>query len=144
MEPLLYFAFNRPISVYRLCEMPIQSCGQSVSARRGKRYTEIGLLQLAPLHTGRRISPRLPRRILINTAKQYTERGRESERRGRDGERLRETEREKERDIITRERGRIRRLRVYKRCPAGTIIRDDPENALCTTRRHQNMTLSTT
>jgi hypothetical protein len=24
--------------------MPIQSCGQSVSARRGKRYTEIGLL----------------------------------------------------------------------------------------------------
>jgi len=22
--------------------MPIQSCGQSVSARRGKRYTEIG------------------------------------------------------------------------------------------------------
>jgi len=28
--------FNRPISVYRLGEMPIQSCGQSVSARRGK------------------------------------------------------------------------------------------------------------
>ena len=27
---------NRPISVYRLGEMPIQSCGQSVSARRGK------------------------------------------------------------------------------------------------------------
>jgi hypothetical protein len=25
----------RPISVYRLGEMPIQSCGQSVSARRG-------------------------------------------------------------------------------------------------------------
>jgi len=24
--------------------MPIQSCGQSVSARRGKRYTEIGVL----------------------------------------------------------------------------------------------------
>jgi hypothetical protein len=27
---------NRPISVYGLGEMPIQSCGQSVSARRGK------------------------------------------------------------------------------------------------------------
>jgi len=27
---------NRPISVYRLDEMPIQSCGQSVSAPRGK------------------------------------------------------------------------------------------------------------
>ena len=27
---------NRPISVYRLGEMPIQSCGQSVSALRGK------------------------------------------------------------------------------------------------------------
>ena len=27
---------NRPISVYRLGEMPIQSCGQSVSAPRGK------------------------------------------------------------------------------------------------------------
>jgi hypothetical protein len=27
---------NRPISVYRLCEMPIQSCGQGVSAPRGK------------------------------------------------------------------------------------------------------------
>ena len=27
---------HRPISVHRLCEMPIQSCGQSVSARRGK------------------------------------------------------------------------------------------------------------
>ena len=38
-------AFNRPISVYRLGEMPIQSCGQSVSARRGKRYTEIGLFK---------------------------------------------------------------------------------------------------
>jgi len=25
--------------------MPIQSCGQSVSAQRGKRYTEIGLFQ---------------------------------------------------------------------------------------------------
>ena len=35
---------NRPTSVYRLGEMPIQSCGQSFSARRGKRYTEIGLL----------------------------------------------------------------------------------------------------
>jgi hypothetical protein len=58
---------RRPISVYRLGEMPIQSCGQSVSARRGKagarlnahtelqtqhqrsarggkRYTEIGQL----------------------------------------------------------------------------------------------------
>jgi hypothetical protein len=34
---------NRPISVYRPGEMPIQSCGQSVSARRGKRYTETGL-----------------------------------------------------------------------------------------------------
>jgi len=28
--------------------MPIQSCGQSVSAQRGKRYTEIGLF--APPH----------------------------------------------------------------------------------------------
>jgi hypothetical protein len=28
--------FNRPVSVYRLSEMPIQSCGQSVSAPRGK------------------------------------------------------------------------------------------------------------
>jgi len=28
--------FNRPILVYRLGEMPIQSCGQSVSAPRGK------------------------------------------------------------------------------------------------------------
>jgi hypothetical protein len=28
--------FNRPISAYRLGEMPIQSCGQSVSAPRGK------------------------------------------------------------------------------------------------------------
>ena len=27
---------NMPISVYRLGEMPIQSCGQSVSAPRGK------------------------------------------------------------------------------------------------------------
>jgi len=27
---------NMPISVYRLSEMPIQSCGQSVSAPRGK------------------------------------------------------------------------------------------------------------
>ena len=27
---------NRPISVYRLGEMPIQSCGQSISASRGK------------------------------------------------------------------------------------------------------------
>jgi hypothetical protein len=27
---------NRPISVYRLCGMPIQSCGQSVSAPRVK------------------------------------------------------------------------------------------------------------
>jgi hypothetical protein len=27
---------NRPISVYRLGEMPTQSCGQSVSAPRGK------------------------------------------------------------------------------------------------------------
>jgi len=27
---------NRPISVYRLGGMPIQSCGQSVSAPRGK------------------------------------------------------------------------------------------------------------
>jgi hypothetical protein len=28
--------WNRPISVYRLIEMPIQSCGQSVSVPRGK------------------------------------------------------------------------------------------------------------
>jgi hypothetical protein len=28
--------FNRPISIYRLGEMPIQSCVQSVSAPRGK------------------------------------------------------------------------------------------------------------
>ena len=28
--------------------MPIQSCGQSVSAQRGKRYTEIGLLKRGP------------------------------------------------------------------------------------------------
>jgi hypothetical protein len=35
---------NRPISVYCLGKMPIQSCGQSVSTRRRKRYTEIGLL----------------------------------------------------------------------------------------------------
>ena len=28
--------YNRPISVYRLREMPIQSCGQSFSAPRGK------------------------------------------------------------------------------------------------------------
>jgi hypothetical protein len=28
--------YNRPISVYRLGEMPIQSCGQRVSAPRGK------------------------------------------------------------------------------------------------------------
>jgi hypothetical protein len=34
---------NRPISVHHLGEMPIQSCGQSVSARRGKRCTGIGL-----------------------------------------------------------------------------------------------------
>jgi hypothetical protein len=27
---------NRPISVYLLVEMPIQSCGQSISAQRGK------------------------------------------------------------------------------------------------------------
>jgi len=27
---------NMPISVYRLCEMPTHSCGQSVSAPRGK------------------------------------------------------------------------------------------------------------
>jgi len=40
---------NRPISVYRLGEMPIQSCGQSVSARRGQQYTEIGLLHWTPL-----------------------------------------------------------------------------------------------
>jgi len=34
------------ISVYRLGEMRIQSCGQSVSAWRGKRYTEISLLRI--------------------------------------------------------------------------------------------------
>jgi len=28
--------WNRPISVYRLGDMPIQSCGQCVSAQRGK------------------------------------------------------------------------------------------------------------
>jgi len=28
--------FHRPISVYRLVEMPIQSCGQSISAPHGK------------------------------------------------------------------------------------------------------------
>jgi hypothetical protein len=28
--------------------MPIQSCGQSVSARRGKRCTEIGLITARP------------------------------------------------------------------------------------------------
>ena len=32
----LHLALVRPISVYRLVEMPIQSCGQSVSAPRGK------------------------------------------------------------------------------------------------------------
>jgi len=36
---------NWPVSVYRLREMPIQSCGQSVSAQRGKRpIVEIGPL----------------------------------------------------------------------------------------------------
>ena len=35
---------NRPISIYRLGEMPIQSCGQCVSSPRGKQYTVIGLL----------------------------------------------------------------------------------------------------
>jgi hypothetical protein len=35
---------NRPISEYGLGEIPIQSCGQSVSARRGKQYTGIGLV----------------------------------------------------------------------------------------------------
>jgi len=34
----------RPTSVYRLGEMPVPSCGHSVSAWRGKRYAEIGLL----------------------------------------------------------------------------------------------------
>jgi hypothetical protein len=38
---------NRPISVYRLGDLPIQSCGQSVGAPRGKQYTEIGLLRSA-------------------------------------------------------------------------------------------------
>jgi hypothetical protein len=71
-------ACSRPITVYRLGEMAIQSCGQRVSAprgsgrqvecpnrvagsaRRGKQYTEIGLFQLAPLHRGgpRRPEPR--------------------------------------------------------------------------------------
>jgi len=36
--------WNRPISVYGLGEMLIQSYGQSVSARRRKRCTETGLL----------------------------------------------------------------------------------------------------
>ena len=33
---------NRPISVYRLGEMPIQSCGQNVSAPRGKAGARLG------------------------------------------------------------------------------------------------------
>jgi len=47
--------------------MPIQSCGQSVSARRGKRCTEIGLLtsydvastihQTLPILAHRRVRP---------------------------------------------------------------------------------------
>ena len=45
----------RPISVYRRGGMPIQSCGQGVSAQCGRRYTEIGLLH--PL-TWRAISAR--------------------------------------------------------------------------------------
>jgi hypothetical protein len=36
MTRLVGTADNRPISVYHLGEMPIQSCGQSVSAPRGK------------------------------------------------------------------------------------------------------------
>jgi hypothetical protein len=41
--PLSATSYNGPISVYRLGDMPILSCGQIVSARHGKRYTEIGL-----------------------------------------------------------------------------------------------------
>ena len=40
-----YTICNRPVLLYRLGETPIQSCGQSVSARRGKRYTENGLFK---------------------------------------------------------------------------------------------------
>jgi hypothetical protein len=42
----------RPVSVYRLGKLPIQSCGQSVSALRGKRYTEVGLLRQVAFKRG--------------------------------------------------------------------------------------------
>jgi len=41
--------------------MAIQSCGQSVSARRGKRYTEIGLFCQAPPGRQQRVQQRVAR-----------------------------------------------------------------------------------
>ena len=87
-----YNSFNRPISVYRLGGMPIQSCGQSVSAphgkagarliahtscvhgeasaRRGTQYTEIGMLlkpsAVNPVSTwGQVTCTALPRAVLV-------------------------------------------------------------------------------
>ena len=40
-KPRYSMAFDRPISVYRLSEMPIQSCRQSVSAPRGKASSRL-------------------------------------------------------------------------------------------------------
>ena len=39
-------AWQYAVSVYSPGEMPIQSCGQNVSTRRGKRHIEIGLCHL--------------------------------------------------------------------------------------------------
>jgi len=46
--------------------MPIQSFGQSVSGRRGKRCTEIGLFPLAPLCHGHASSVRDGREVQID------------------------------------------------------------------------------
>ena len=51
---------NRPFSVYRLGEMPIQSCGQSISAPRGKAsarltaHTELREMRQRSASTGLR------------------------------------------------------------------------------------------
>jgi len=52
-EPLSNFAFNRPVSVYRFPRRALTLCPQLCMSISPRRYTEIGLFQLAPLlHQG--------------------------------------------------------------------------------------------
>jgi hypothetical protein len=51
-EPLSNFAFNRPVSVYRFPRGALTLCPQLCMGISPRRYTEIGLFQLAPLHQG--------------------------------------------------------------------------------------------